>query len=117
MHSYNFNIYNRMDKTDQKMNKMVKRWEMWLVAIVPALIVGFILMAFTNKHESNKSLIEKVDKKVDKSEMIEYVDKQDFQIIQQIKTHISDDDKRNEILMQYLKSIDNKTDVLIQKSK
>jgi len=106
-----------MDKISPGMNKMVKRWELWLAAIIPPLIVGIILMSFKNSHEDTKIINEKIEKKYDKVEALEYIDKQDGSLMKTI-----DDYKvQNKIFMdgqtQYLKSIDEKLNILIQRNR
>ena len=117
-----------MDKQDKEMNKMVKRWELWIAACVPQLIVGLVLLYFKFSYTDAKALKNNVDNKVDKIEFIkakdeinlkadkldlqkaitdcnDYTDNQCHEVKQSLEEYKTENEKRENIFIKYVEEI------------
>ncbi len=84
-------------------------------AIVISVCSTIIIFLMTQKIATDKEV--KKEKKEDKAEIIEYVDKQDRVIIAQLNQHIEESDRVNEAMTKLIGSIDRKLNILIAREK
>ena len=96
----------------------------YIVSITTSVIMVFFVESVTGRRESEKSIrsqfserptSEQVNLKF--AEVKSYIDKQDENIMKILLQHIEESDKQNEVMMNYVVSIDRKIDILITLNK
>jgi predicted PurR-regulated permease PerM len=82
-------------------------------SVVISLCITIIITLMTQKVIAEKEL--KKETKEEANSIIAYVDKQDRKIIDSLNQHIEESNNSNKTVMNYIKSIDDKLDSLLNR--
>jgi succinate dehydrogenase flavin-adding protein (antitoxin of CptAB toxin-antitoxin module) len=121
-----FDLFLNFVKKDRMTVKEVVNSKLfgYIVSITTSVIMVFFVESVTGRRESEKSIrsqfserptSEQVNLKF--AEVKSYIDKQDENIMKLLLQHIEESDKQNEVMMNYVVSIDRKIDILITLNK
>jgi hypothetical protein len=94
---------------------MIKLWnnkvfQILLTACISVILL-FVAQSLTEKSDKKRD----IDKELQTKASIEYVDKQDLSVINYVKQHSEESERADNQLMNYIKSMDRKIDILLSK--
>lgn len=88
----------------------MKAWQMYLSNLIVGITTGLVILAFTRGGQKIDKDNEIIKSKAD----IVYVDRQDAGLNDQLRLHEIRDDQKQAAVLELIKSMDRKIDILIQ---
>ncbi len=92
---------------------MNSKWFEILSSATIAIVVVFLAQSLTNTNNKKLSVEDELNKKA----TYEYVDKQDADVVRIMNQHMRESTKTDNQLMEYIKSIDSKINILIARER